>query len=274
MFKLRYYAPDYRKQTHDVILSLLEQIKIKHNILYEITQLRYRKSEYSDDYIADEQHEKEIYEKDFLPRKFVLKQRIGESIRRLLRSRSGGYFVAGTVAIALDGQIEWFANYANPFKEYDEDSTVGFLKAVLEKGPVLLSQLCPEVKKGAPELKLLDIFINSGKLKGRFEREVKVGKRIFKTERGTFDWRKSIDLVCKADNEVWVIEGKNRLNYQAVGEVLTYGTLYSEQFPEKRIRLGIVCGLIEEEILKTCRKYDIIVFEVVGKEVRIHPSKD
>lgn len=255
---------------HNTIISLLEQIKARYGIPYEVIQLRHRKSEYSDDFIADEQHEKEVYEKDFRPRKNILKQRIGESIRRLLRSRSGGYFVAGTVAITLNGQVEWFANYANPFKEYDEKPSLGFLKAILDKGSSLLPQLCPESEKKEPELKILDVFIASGTLKGKFEREVKIGKRIFKTERGTFDWRKSIDLICETDNETWVIEGKNRLNYEALGEVLTYGTLYAEEFTGKRIKLGIVCSMVEDEILMACRKYGITVFEVVGNEVRTY----
>lgn len=272
MFQLRYYAPDYKKEVHESILALLEQIRIKHNIPYEVVQIRRRSSEYSDDYIANGQHEKEIYEKDFRPRKNLLKQRMGESIRRLLRSRSGGYFVAGTVAITLNQQVEWFANYVSLFKEYDEKPAIGFLKAILDKGPVLLGQLCPEVKKGEPELKMLDIFIDSGALEGRFEREVKVGKRIFKTEKGTFDWRKSIDLICKTDTEVWVLEGKNRLNYEALGEVLTYSTLYAEEFPEQKIKTGIVCNTVEEEILETCRKYGITVFEITGPEVKVHPK--
>lgn len=270
MFQLRYYAPDYNKEVYDNILSLLTQIKMKRGISYEITELRYRKSEYSKDYIAEEQHEREVYERDFRPRKSVLKQRIGESIRRLLRSRKGGYFVAGTVAITLNGQVEWFASYANLFKEYDKEPSIGFLKAVLDKGSILLTQLCPEVRKGKGELRILDIFIGSSVLKGKFEREVKTGKRIFKTERGTFDWRKSIDLTCKGDTEVWVLEGKNRLNYEALGEVLTYSTLYAEEFPEKRLKMGIVCGTTEEEILKTCRKHGVTVFEVIGKEVIVH----
>lgn len=267
---MRYYAPEYNKEVHDNILSLLTQVKMKHDISYEITELRHRESKYSEDYIAEEQHEREIYEKDFKPRKSVLKQRIGESIRRLLRSRSGGYFVAGTVAITLNGHVEWFASYADAFKEYDEKPNLGFLKAVLDKGPILLTHLCPEVKRGERELRILDIFIGSGVLKGKFEQEVKVGRRIFKTGRGTFDWRKCIDLICETDPEIWILEGKNRLNYEALGEVLTYSTLYAEEFPEKRLKMGIVCGTTEEEILKTCRKQGVTVFEVIGEEVIVH----
>jgi hypothetical protein len=174
------------------------------------------------------------------------------------------------VAITLKGQVEWFASYANPFKEYDKDPTLGFLKAVLDKGLILFNQLCTEIKRGMPELQILDIFISSDVVKGKFQREVKVGKNIFKTERGTFDWRKSIDLICETDAEVWILEGKNRLNYEALGEVLTYATLYLEESAGKRVRMGIVCSVIEEEILKACRKQDVTVFEVVGKDVKIH----
>ncbi len=36
----------------------------------------------------------------------ILKYRTGESIRKLLRSNSGGYFLAGTVTITQNGQVE------------------------------------------------------------------------------------------------------------------------------------------------------------------------
>lgn len=87
----------------------------------------------------------------------MLKQRIGESIRRALRSRSGGYFVAGIVAIVSQDQVEWFASYADTFKEYDSNNVIGFLKAMIDKGLMLLDRLCPEVKKGEVELEFLII---------------------------------------------------------------------------------------------------------------------
>jgi hypothetical protein len=268
MLRLRYYEPYYKKEVHDAILSLLEEVKTRHGTPYEVVHLRHRKNEYSSDYVVDEKHAMEVYKKDFMSRKTILKARIGESIRRLLRSRSGGYFVAGTVAITQNGQVEWFANYIQPFKDYDGIPAVGFLKAVLDKGPPLLSQLCPEVEKGEPESKLLDVFVNSGVLKGKTEREVRVGKRMFEVEGAIFDWRKSIDLLYETDDEVWIIEGKLKLNYEALGEVLTYATLYSEEYAGKTIRLGIVCGMVDDEILLACAKYNVTVFEVVGNEVR------
>jgi len=270
MYTLRYYAPHFERNIHEQILNHLEQARVKFQIPYEIVEIRLRKSEYSDTYYADEEHEKEIYERDFKPRKAVLKQRIGESIRRALRSRSGGYFVAGAVAIVRDEQVEWFTSYANQFKEYDANYIIAFLKAVLDKGPILLDQLCPEIKKGEGELKILDNFIRSSVLRGKFQREVKVGSRIFKSPEGTFDWRKSIDAVCYTEDEVWILEGKNRLDYKALGEVLTYACLFERQYPERKIRMGIVCGAIDEEILEVCRKYGVTVFEVIAEQVKIH----
>lgn len=75
-----------------------------------------------------------------------------------------------------DAQVEWIASYATPFKEYDNDPTVGFLKAALQHGPSLLARLTPPILRGTPELKILDTFIASRVIGGELAREVKVGK--------------------------------------------------------------------------------------------------
>lgn len=65
MFKLRFYRgnTENQKEKNERILSLLEEIKRKHKIDYEIFDLRITKDGY-----VDETHEKEIYEKNFKPR--------------------------------------------------------------------------------------------------------------------------------------------------------------------------------------------------------------
>jgi len=83
-----------------------------------------------------------------------------------------------------------------------------------------------------------------------------------------FDWRKRIDAVCYAPNEDWVIEVKKKLNYEALGEVLTYATLYREQNPSKIVRAGIVCREIEEELLLACKKLGVAVFHVIDGKVQ------
>lgn len=87
-----------------------------------------------------------------------------------------------------------------------------------------------------------------------------MGTRTFIAKDAVFDWRKSIDAICKTDNEVWILEAKNILDYKALGEVLTYAALYKEEYPNANVRMGIICGSIEDEILGTCKKYDITVF--------------
>jgi len=273
MFQLRYYEPYYSMEVHNSIVSLLAEVKARHNIPHEIVQLSHRKDEQSGNYAADQAHQREIYRRDFVPRKNALRQRTGEPLRKLLRSKSGNYYVAGTVAITRNGQVEWFANYSTPFGNYDKIPALGFLRAVLDKGPSLLGELCPEVERENPELRILDTFVNSGVLKGRMAREVKIGRRIFEVEGATFDWRKSIDLLYETDPEVWILEGKPKLNYEAFGEALTYATLYSEEHAEKIVRPGIVCGMVEDEILLACVRYGVTVFEVIGNEVRPHASR-
>jgi hypothetical protein len=84
MFSLRFYRgdTDSQKEKNERILGLLGEIKKRYGIKHEIFDLRVTKDGY-----VDETHEKEIYEKHFKPRAKVLKQRIGESLPRTLRSR-------------------------------------------------------------------------------------------------------------------------------------------------------------------------------------------
>jgi len=270
MYQLKYYAPAFYRSVHEEIVKVLAEAKDKHGIPYEILELRRKPSDDPTFYLVEEAHEKELYEKDFRPRASLLKGRLGESIRRLLRSRSGGYFLNGRVAIMKDRQVEWVSSHAVPFKEYDGDFSLGFLKALLQNGPILLDQLTPSVEKGQPELQLLDGFIHSGMLSGTFEREVRVGKRILETPDGTFDWRKSIDIVCTTPEATWILEGKLKLNYEALGEVLTYSVLYSSSHLQPNIRRGIVCYNIDEDILEACKEFNVTVFQVVGREVMVH----
>lgn len=281
MFTLRYYYPHYDKKVNEEIINLLNKIRELYKVDFQIIQLRTKKYKnyYGNEYVEyiDKEHEKEIYESDFKPRARILKARIGESIRYLLRSRMGRghYYIAGTIAITKNNQIEWFTSYSDRFKSYDENIEIGFLKAVLDKGVSLIEELCPPVEMIANyETSLLDKFIGSGVLKGNFKREVKVGKNIGEVKYGlinyTFDYRKSIDAICYTDNEVWILEAKKKLNYEALGEVLVYSNLYKQEHPEKEIRMGIICGEIETEILEVCKVYGITVFEVGVEEVKTY----
>jgi len=273
LYKLRYYAPSFRKDVHVEILRLLETVKASCGVPYEVREIPHQPGPDSNYRVVEESEERTIYEKDFLPRKGVLRCRSGESLNRLLRTRSKRFCLAGTVAVTRDGLVEWFSSFAAPFREFDKnDPALGFLKALQEGGPALLEELTPPVEKGGPELRIIDTFVSSGTLEGNIEREVRIGGSVLEVAGGRHDWRKSIDLVCKTSQATWIIEGKTRLNYEALGGILTYATLYEEEYPTEIIKRAIVCGITDEDVLKACKKYGVTVFQVLGEKVKRYPA--
>lgn len=123
MVNLRYYCQGGGNRE---ILRLLQGIKEKHRITYEILDLR------------GQEKEKEVYERDFKPRAKILKERTGKSIRKNLRGGKGKkrYYVSnpGTIAIVRNTQVEWWA--------YTIDEIKGFLDEVLLQGQTFLEKLC------------------------------------------------------------------------------------------------------------------------------------
>jgi len=101
--------------------------------------------------VADEGHEKEIYERDFLPRWQLLNARTGARIGKVLRSRSHRYCIAGTVAVVSEEGVEWYSTHGDRFAALHgvqtggQDCRVEFLKTVLRTGPVLFGELCGRV---------------------------------------------------------------------------------------------------------------------------------
>lgn len=263
MFKLRFYLGDTDSQRgeNEKIRNLLQEVKIKHRIDYEIFKLRI-----TDDGYVDENHEKEVYEAHFKPRAKILKQRIGGSLPENLRSQRGRghYYLSGVIAIIEDGQVGWYINWQDRerFESFDADREVGFLKALLSQGPSLLTELCPDVStlKSTHDF-LIDEFIKLNPLQGKLEREVRVGSIIFKNKQGdVFDWRKAIDIICHTDQDTWVIEAKPKLNWEAFGQVIAYAHLLQKEYPASQTQKGIVCKKTDPEILAICEEFDINVF--------------
>jgi hypothetical protein len=262
MFKLRFYLGEtaYQKEKNQII-RMLQEIKVRHNIDYEIFKLRITKDGY-----VDEKHEKEIYEDHFKPRAKILKQRIGESLPRTLRSQRGRghYYLSGVIAILENGQIGWYTCWEScrRFENIDKDYTIGFLKALLSQGSSLLNELCPDVSTlKSPHDFLIDEFIRINPLQGKIKREVKVGSMIFTNKYGSvFDWRKAIDLIVYTDQAVWIIEVKPKLNWEAFGQVIAYAHLFQKEHPNSHIQKGTVCKDIDPEILAVCEEFNIKVF--------------
>lgn len=100
------------------IRELLEKIKEKHGINFEIVQNK----------PWDEEKDKEVYEKYFKPRAKVLRKRTGKPVTKLRSRRARHYFISipGTIALFVDDKSEYW--------EFATEEGVRFLEDVLEDG--------------------------------------------------------------------------------------------------------------------------------------------
>jgi len=283
---LRYYASrikptDYTplSEEHKKIIELLNKIREKHKIKIEVTDLS-DGDESIPDQIIRARH---AYEHDFMPKAKILKKRVGVRLSVGLKKR-GFINLSETIAITCDGGIGWYATPRKEFKKYDENFKIGFLKMLLDNGPILLSELCPPLRVRIQEDEILEKFIKSGILKGKFTKNVQLGLARIKKEANScfFDefsrFRNShdnlllsklrrVDAVCSFKNTVWILEVKKRLNETALGQALIYRELLSEDFPPEKfpeldIRVGIVCEILHPWIEDICKEYDVRVFVV------------
>jgi hypothetical protein len=142
-FRVGYYSPAFEKRVDEGIPQLFAELQSRYGIESQVIDLRLVPSLLSATMLVpDEAHEKEIYDRDFLPRWRVLNARTGVTIRKALRSNSGRYCVAGTVAVLSCQGVEWYSVFGDRFGTYDADHRLGFLKALLARGPALLTDLC------------------------------------------------------------------------------------------------------------------------------------
>jgi len=59
---------------------------------------------------------------------------------------------------------------------------------------------------------------------------------------------------------IWIFEVKSRLNAEALGQVLIYHQLFSEDYPQFEVKKGIICKISDDLIDSVCRNYDVKVF--------------
>jgi hypothetical protein len=109
------------------------------------------------------------------------------------------------------------------------------------------------------EKELLDKLVESGQLgEGKAEFEVNVSENLHP---------KYVDMIYETENEIWLIEAKDKLNYEAIGQILTYQQSYSNKYnPNKKIKLGIVCNKSKENLERTCKEEGIKVFLLEKEE--------
>ena len=74
---------------------------------------------------------------------------------------------------------------------------------------------------------------------------------------------KRVDAVAETLVEIYVIEIKDRLRPSAVGQALTYKTLYEEQFaPHKPVIAAIITEFDDYDMQHVCSVYNIKVWIV------------
>lgn len=71
---------------------------------------------------------------------------------------------------------------------------------------------------------------------------------------------KYIDYVCIIGNTAWVMEGKKKLNFEAVGLVNVLSYLFSEDYPQFSIRKAIVCKESDSLTENYCKEFGIEIF--------------
>ena len=110
-FKLRYYAPRLKplpfvpiSEELKRIVRLLKLIRNKHEIGYEIIDLSMGNGSFPAEMIG----ERLAYEREFLPRAKILKERVGTGLSSVFKQYMHPN-LAGTIAITRDGDIEWYA---------------------------------------------------------------------------------------------------------------------------------------------------------------------
>jgi len=70
---------------------------------------------------------------------------------------------------------------------------------------------------------------------------------------------KFIDYVCIVENTAWIIEGKKKLNYEAIGQVNVLSYLFSNDYPQFSVKKAIVCEESDPLIEDYCEEFDIKV---------------
>ncbi|RLI83107.1 MAG: hypothetical protein DRP01_09350 [Archaeoglobales archaeon] len=78
---------------------------------------------------------------------------------------------------------------------------------------------------------------------------------------------KRIDCVWEKENEIVIVEVKDKVRHSALGQLLAYRDMYIEQYkPRKPVRMLLVCGADDPPVRKVLEKYGIEVKVVYSPE--------
>lgn len=249
--------------------KLLNEIKGEYGIPYKIRLVSNEHIKKNYPKYQIETH-KELYN-EIIKRRKVFEKRGKVGWDKELRNSSGSISVGYTLLIKLDGEIEWFEGMNAPRIIYLLEQIWGrgeeFLKRffrsiatkdVMKKDPMLLTAL--ESIKGdtEKETELLKKLVKSGMLG--------IG-----TPMSQFGVKnKWIDLLYEKEDEIWIIEAKERIDWGALGQVIGYDLLFRSIFnPEephkmtkrKVTRMGIVYSERDQVLEECCDKLKIRRFK-------------
>lgn len=72
--------------------------------------------------------------------------------------------------------------------------------------------------------------------------------------------RKRIDVVCRVDSSLWVVEIKPFASMLALGQVLSYTRMFIEEFrPTEDVASVIVCDAVDRDLLDEFEALDVMV---------------
>jgi len=136
------------------------------------------------------------------------------------------------------------------------------------------------------EAELIDAFINKGIIKGWFLREVPIGRKRLRQMGIEYRMGKFyVDLVCvegiydkkpmRFDTRyeefilketkhklVWLLEAKQELNAEVIGQILIDKHIFPEDYPQLHVKgLGIICERADEMLKDVCKRLGIQVFQ-------------
>jgi hypothetical protein len=222
--------------------------------------------------VVAEFDDEQVYRQVFYPRRNILSRRTGQSLRKELRSRSGNFFVNGTVVVFQDGEPFY---YAPPHR-------AEFLKSFREKGPAWLRSVVEQNEATAGRrsraeklaLKFCERAEQLG-FHGHLRREYPLNlARLAGTspaeDLGTSHTpfadlsAKSIDILHHHEGTYDVIEVKPRLNWEALGQALGYRELLCviENLPQDKVRAHVICKQIDSAIALACRRLGVGIIQV------------
>ena len=135
---------------------------------------------------------------------------------------------------------------------------------IFKWGETFYDEIMSKGKLVINEDDILEAFIKSNTLKGRFYKKVRIGKTdLYCDATGRMSQRSGriiIDAICKENDVVRIIEVEKQLTYTAIGQAIVYAHLYGKENPNSTPIPTIVCFLADEDFLEACEKYAIDVY--------------